>query len=101
MRRFQWRTIYKKALFVYPYSYRSNVDVNQIEYRRFCDEIESIFTTDFLEKNPLVESEQYVAIKDATIIRLDPDKEDRVKTLMSKLAQRVSLFFKLLTLFCK
>jgi len=30
--------------------YRSRVDVNQIEYRKFCDEIESIFTTDFLEK---------------------------------------------------
>lgn len=72
-------------------SYRSRIDVNQIEYRKFCDEIESIFTTDFLEKNPLVESEQYVAIKDATIIRLDPDKEDRIKTLMPKLAQRVSL----------
>jgi len=72
------------------YSYRSHVDVNQIEYRRFCDEIESIFTTDFLEKNPLVESEQYVAIKDATNIRLDPDKEDRIKIIMPKLAQRVS-----------
>lgn len=64
--------------------------MNQIEYRKFCDEIESIFTTDFLEKNPLVESEQYVAVKDAANIRLDPDKEDRVKNLMSKLAERVS-----------
>jgi len=43
----------------------------------------------FLKKNPLVDSEQYVAIKDAANIRLDPDKEDRVKILMPKLAQRV------------
>ncbi len=72
------------------FSYRSRADVNSIEYKKFCDEIESIFTTDFLEKNPLVESEQYVAIKDATNVRLDPEKEDRVKNLMGKMAQRVS-----------
>ncbi len=75
-------------------SYRSRLDANQIEYRRFCDEIESIFTTDFLEKNPLVESEQYIAIKEATTIKLDAEKEDRVKNLMSKLAKRVSLYIK-------
>jgi hypothetical protein len=69
------------------------VDVNSIEYKQFCDEIESIFTTDFLEKNPLVESEQYVAIKEATNIQLQPEKEDRVKILMDKFAQRVSLLF--------
>jgi hypothetical protein len=69
------------------------VDVNSIEYKKFCDEIESIFTTDFLEKNPLVESEQYVAIKEATNIQLQPEKEDRVKILMDKFAQRVSLLF--------
>jgi hypothetical protein len=55
------------------------LDVNAIEYKTFCDEIETIFTTDFLEKNPLVDSEQYAAVKEATTIRLDPDKEDRVK----------------------
>ena len=77
-------------LFISFFSYRSHLDVNQIEYRRFCDEIESVFTTDFLEKNPLVEAEQYIAIKDASNIRLDPDKEDRVRNLMSKLAERVS-----------
>lgn len=38
----------------------------------------------------MVDSEQYVAIKDATNIRLEPDKEDRVKNVMSKLAERVS-----------
>jgi hypothetical protein len=69
------------------------VDVNSIEYKKFCDEIESIFTTDFLEKNPLVESEQYVAIKEATNIQLQPEKEDRLKILMDKFAQRVSLLF--------
>jgi hypothetical protein len=53
-----------------------------------------VFTTDFLEKNPLVESEQYLPIKDTANIRLDPDKEDRVKNLMLKLSQRVSLFLK-------
>ncbi|CAF2018845.1 unnamed protein product [Rotaria magnacalcarata] len=69
--------------------YRSRTDSNAIEYRKFCDEIESIFTTDFLEKNPLVESEQYLTLKDATTIRLDPDKEDRVRNVMLKLAERV------------
>ena len=49
-----------------------------------------MFTTDFLEKNPLVESEQYVAIKEATNIRLEPEKEERIKVLMPKLAERVS-----------
>jgi hypothetical protein len=67
--------------------------VTLIEYKKFCDEIESIFTTDSLEKNPLVDSEQYTAIKDATAIRLDAEKEDRVKNLMDKMAQRVSLLF--------
>lgn len=93
----------KKALcllkVVLFFSYRSRLDANQIEYRKFCDEIESIFTTDFLEKNPLVESEQYVAMKDTTNIRLEPDKEDRVKVLMPKLAQRVSLKLQFLFLF--
>jgi len=37
----------------------------------------------------LVESEQYLAIKDAATIRLDPEKEDRVKDLMDKLSKRV------------
>ena len=77
------------------YSYRSRVDLNAIEYRKFCEEIESVFTTDFLEKNPLVHSEQYLPIKEAETIKLDPDKEDRVKDLMRKFAERVSviLFF--------
>ncbi|CAF3937527.1 unnamed protein product, partial [Rotaria sp. Silwood1] len=66
--------------------YRSRIDPNSIEYKKFCDEIESIFTTDSLEKNPLVDSEQYIAIKDATNIHLDPDKEDRVANLMDKMA---------------
>ncbi|CAF1138992.1 unnamed protein product [Adineta steineri] len=69
--------------------YRSRIDVNAIEYKKFCEEIESIFTTDFLEKNPLVESEQYVPIKDTTNIQLDPDKEDRVQILMNKMGERV------------
>jgi hypothetical protein len=84
-------TIMYFSLFYFIFSYRSRVDVNAIEYKKFCDEIESIFTTNFLEKNPLVESEQYVAIKDATNNQLDPEKEDRVKNLMNKMAQRVSL----------
>lgn len=75
------------------FSYRSRVDSNSIEYRKFCDEIESIFTTDFLEKNPLVASEQYVPLKEATTIRLDPDKENRLTNVMHKLAERVSLVF--------
>jgi len=69
--------------------YRSRVDSTLIEYKKFCDEIESIFTTDFLEKNPLVDSEPYVPIRDAENIQLDPDKQDRVDQLMNKLAQRV------------
>ena len=52
-----------------------------------------LYAIDFLEKNPLVDSEQYVATKDATNIRLNPDKEDRVKNLMDKMAKRVSLIF--------
>lgn len=83
-------SVHKQTNYSSSFSYRSRVDLNLIEYRKFCDEIESIFTTDFLEKNPLVDSEQYVAIKDATNIRLEPDKEDRVKNVMSKLAERVS-----------
>ena len=71
-------------------SYRSRVELNAIEYKKFCEEIESVFTTDFLEKNPLVAAEQYLPIKDTRNIRLDPDKEDRVKALMLKLAQRVN-----------
>ncbi len=85
----------QKRQFIYLiFSYRSRLDVNAIEYKKFCDEIESIFTTDSLEKNPLVESEQYIAIKDVTNIRLDPEKEDRVKHLMDKMAHRVSLLHK-------
>ena len=73
------------------FSYRSRVDSTLIEYKKFCDEIESIFTTDFLEKNPLVDSEPYVPIRDAENIQLDPDKQDRVDQLMNKLAQRVKM----------
>lgn len=77
-------------MFILFFSYRSRIDPNHIDYRKLCDEIESIFTTDFLEKNPLVESEQYVPVKDTANIRLDADKEERIKILMPKLAQRVS-----------
>lgn len=76
---------------IVDFSYRSRVDSNAIEYKKFCEEIESIFTTDFLEKNPLVDSEQYSPLRDASTIRLEPDKEERVEQLMSKLAERVSL----------
>lgn len=75
------------------FSYRSRVDSTSIEYKKFCDEIESIFTTDALDKNPLVDCEQYIAIKDANNIHLDPDKEDRVKNVLDKMANRVNFIF--------
>lgn len=69
--------------------YRSRSDSNSIDYKRFCEEIESIFTNDQLEKNPLSICEQYQTIKESSMTKLDPDEEDQVEQVLKKISNRV------------
>jgi hypothetical protein len=71
-------------------SYQSPKDIRQIEYKRFCVEIESIFSDNQLEKNPLIEPEKYALIKNVARNKLSPDAEDLVKKSLKAISDRVS-----------
>jgi hypothetical protein len=61
-----------------------------VEYKEFCREIESAFGNHEVEKNPLINSEQHVAVKPSLINKLLPDDEDLVAKGLSAVAERVT-----------
>lgn len=60
-----------------------------VDYRQFCDEIESIFTTKDLEKNPLLEVNQFQPPNEMEINELTPEAEELLRGCCGKLAERV------------
>lgn len=79
------------SLFFLPYSYQFPYDADFIEYLRFSDDIESIFTTKNLEKAPLLEVEQFVPDVESQHNQLRQDEEQTIVTCLTRLAEKVRL----------
>lgn len=61
-----------------------------MEYLRFCQEIESVFTKDHLEKCPLDEVEQFQPDKKNASNMLSDVEEEQVQKCMLRLAEKVT-----------
>jgi len=68
--------------------YQSGRDIDFVEYLRFCKDIESIFTTDNLEKNPLEEVVLFRPDEDSPG-KLTDDQETQLKECMLRIAEKV------------
>ena len=61
-----------------------------MDYMRFSDEIESIFTRKNLEKTPTAEVVQFVPPVGVNMYVLSPEEEQTLQKTMHRLAERVS-----------
>ena len=61
-----------------------------MDYMRFSDEIESIFTRKNLEKTPTAEVVQFVPSVGVNMYVLSPEEEQTLQKTMHRLAERVS-----------
>lgn len=71
--------------------YQSSKDPSQVDYMRFSDEIESIFTRKDLEKTPTADVVQFVPPVDVDMCVLSPEEEQTLQKTMHRLAERVCL----------
>jgi Ca2+-binding EF-hand superfamily protein len=69
--------------------YQSPKDPTQVEYTRFSDEIESVFTRKDLEKTPTAEVVQFVPPVGVNMYVLSPEEEQTLQKTMHRLAERV------------
>ncbi|CAH1794695.1 unnamed protein product [Owenia fusiformis] len=69
--------------------YQSQGDSDYVEYLRFSDEIESIFTTKNLEKAPLLTVEQFKPPVEWEQNNLDPDAEELISSCMRRIGEKV------------
>ncbi|CAI8054084.1 hypothetical protein GBAR_LOCUS29561 [Geodia barretti] len=69
--------------------YQSPKDPSQVEYMRFSDEIESVFTRKDLEKMPTAEVVQFVPPVGVNMYVLSPEEEQTLQKTMHRLAERV------------
>ncbi|GFR65921.1 hypothetical protein ElyMa_001958300 [Elysia marginata] len=69
--------------------YQSGCDPDFVEYLRFCQEIESIFTKDHLEKSPLEEVEQFKPDEEWTVTELSADEEEKLNCCLLRIAEKV------------
>ena len=93
----------RQCLFKYPFvslahtcclfRYQSPKDPTQVEYMRFSDEIESIFTRKDLEKTPTAEVVQFVPPVGVNMYVLSPEEEQTLQKTMHRLAERVRTWF--------
>ena len=60
-----------------------------MEYMRFSDEIESVFTRKDLEKTPTAEVVQFVPPVGVNMYVLSPEEEQTLQKTMHRLAERV------------
>ncbi|KAK3798859.1 hypothetical protein RRG08_050238 [Elysia crispata] len=69
--------------------YQSGCDPDFVEYLRFCQEIESIFTKDHLEKSPLEDVEQFRPDEEWTVTELTSDEEEKLYCCLLRIAEKV------------
>lgn len=72
-------------------SYQYAHDKDFVEWLAFSRDVESIFTTDELEKAPLIEPEPYKPAAEWTLNVLDPDDETIANNALARIAEKVSL----------
>lgn len=69
--------------------YQSGQDVDYIDYLRFCQEVESIFTKDNLEKTPLEEVEQFKPDEGWKVCELTEQEGELISKCLLRLAEKV------------
>lgn len=69
--------------------YQSSSDSESIDYRKFCDEVESIFTTQNLEKNPLKNIEQFRPEEEWKLNVLTEEEKLLLQEAMNNIAEKV------------
>ena len=75
-------------------SYQTQGDPEYVEYVKFSDDIERIFTTKELEKMPLLEVEQFKPQADSTQpIVMTPEMEQSLNVCMNRVAEKVNILY--------
>ncbi|KAK3583614.1 hypothetical protein CHS0354_039437 [Potamilus streckersoni] len=69
--------------------YQSAKDNDYVDYLKFCDEIESIFTTKELEKAPLQDVVQFKPPEEWTLNKLDEESRQKFTDCMKRIAEKV------------
>ena len=69
--------------------YQSAKDPSYVDYMRFSDEVESIFTRKDLEKTPTADVQQFIPPVEVNMNVLSPEEEQILQKTMHRLAERV------------
>lgn len=69
--------------------YQSLQDIDYVNYLKFCDEVESIFTTKELEKRPLEDVTQFKPPEEWERNKLPADQQNRFESCMERLSEKV------------
>lgn len=72
-----------------PNRYQSTADPEYIDYKRFCDEVESIFTTKELEAMPLEDVQQFAVPIEWELNSLSPENNEKFMRCMTKIKEKV------------
>ena len=75
-------------LLLHIYSYQATED-DFVDYLRFSDDIESIFTTKNLEKAPLLAVSQFRPPEEWELNKLDDEMESLLMNSIGRLAEQV------------
>ncbi|KAL8564995.1 hypothetical protein ACOMHN_003371 [Nucella lapillus] len=81
--------LYESELAIVEDKYQSPVDTDYIDYRRFCDEVESIFTTKHLEKMPLEEVDTFKPPVEWELNSMSPENNEKFMKCMTKIKEKV------------
>jgi Ca2+-binding EF-hand superfamily protein len=81
--------LYESEVAMLEDKYQSGRDIDFVEYLRFCQDIESIFTTDHLEKNPLEEVTQFKPDEEWTVTVLTEQEEEQLNKCLLRIAEKV------------
>lgn len=81
--------LYESEMAILEDKYQSAADPDYVDYRRFCDEIESIFTTKHLEKTPLEQVDQFKPPDEWELNALQPDQAEKFMRCMTKIKEKV------------
>ena len=75
--------------FLYLYRYQSQGYPDFVDYLKFCDDVESIFTFKELEKAPLQEVTQFKPPEEWELNKLEPAAEQQFAVCMDGIAEKV------------
>ena len=77
------------TLFFLLRSFQSGCDPQYVDWVRFSDEIESIFTTKNLEKAPLMDAKQFRSDEEWTTNMLDENSDSLFSACVERIATKV------------